>query len=148
AYDNVSHGAVLIVSAGQGRVNGYVYLAPLLALFAGSLVYCVLAVIGAFRYLRSGAVRLREFPAVSVLRPLSGAEDNTEENLRSVFAQDYPDFEVILSVHEAHDPAAAIARRVMADYPRVPSQLIVAGPSPKPNAKVWSLRSLLSASRH
>ncbi len=120
----------------------YLYLAPLSILFLGSLVYCMLAVIGTWRYRRSGARRLAVFPPVSVLRPLAGAQDNTEANLRSLFSQDYPGFEVLLSVHEATDPAAAIARRVMAEFPGIPSRLIVAGVSPQPNAKVWSLRAL------
>jgi ceramide glucosyltransferase len=126
----------------------YVLLAPLLALLTGSLVYCVLAMVAAARYRRSGAPELRDFPPVSVLRPLSGAADNTEANLRSVFAQEYPDFEVLLSVHDLTDPAAAAAQRVMAEFPGIPSRLIVAGVSPLPNAKVWSLRALLPRAAH
>jgi ceramide glucosyltransferase len=126
----------------------WIYLAPLSALYLGSLVYCVLAMIGAWRYRRSGAPRLVKYPPVSVLRPLSGAEDNTEANLRSLFTQVYPEFEILLSVHEPSDPAAAIVRRVMAEFPQVPARLVVAGVSPLPNAKVWSLRALLPLARH
>ena len=107
-----------------------------------------MAIIGAWRYKRSGAPKLTGFPPVTVLRPLAGAADNTEANLRSLFAQTYPDFEVLLSVHEPSDPAAPIARRVMAEFPRIPSRLVVAGVSPLPNAKVWSLRAMLPLARH
>src|SRR4051794_35963407 len=100
---------------------------PLMVLLAGSIVYCVLAGIGAARYKQSGAAGGGRLPGVSILRPLAGAEDNTEANLRSLFAQAYADFEVLLSVHDEADPAAAIARRVMADYPRIAARLIVAG---------------------
>ncbi|MES1258908.1 MAG: bacteriohopanetetrol glucosamine biosynthesis glycosyltransferase HpnI [Acidobacteriota bacterium] len=129
------------------------YLAPgaallALALLTGSLVYCVIAMVAAWRYRRSGAPLLQVFPPVSVLRPLAGAEDNTEANLRSLFAQQYPAFEVLLSVHDPADPAAAVARRVMADFPHVPARLLVAGVSMRPNAKVWSLRALLPQARH
>jgi len=119
-----------------------------MALWTGSLVYCVLAMRGAFLYLRSGARKLAVYPPVSVLRPLAGREDNTEANLRSVFTQRYPNFEVLLGIHEESDPAAAIASRVMADFPQVPARLIVAGVSPLPNAKVWSLRALLPRARN
>jgi ceramide glucosyltransferase len=122
--------------------------APLLALLLGSIVYCVLAALGAARYLKSRVATLRTFPPVSVLRPLAGAHDNTEANLRSLFEQRYPGFEVLLSVHEESDPAAEIARRVMAAYPHVPTRLIVAGVSPFPNAKVWSLRALVAEASH
>jgi ceramide glucosyltransferase len=121
---------------------------PLLALLLGSIVYCLLAIIGAARYLKSNAAPLRTPPPVSVLRPLAGARDNTEANLRSLFEQRYPNFEILLSVHDQSDAAAEIARRVMAAYPRIPARLIVAGVSPFPNAKVWSLRALLSEAKH
>ncbi|MDP9169889.1 MAG: glycosyltransferase [Acidobacteriota bacterium] len=115
---------------------------PLLALWLGSSVYCVLAIIAARSYRNAPRPqRLSKFPPVSVLRPLAGASDNTETNLRSLFEQRYPHLEILLSIHEASDPAAAIARRVMADYPDIPAHLIVAGISPLPNAKVWSLRA-------
>ena len=137
-YDNVSH----------VRVLKYFYIAPLLALLTGSLVYCAIALVAVWRYRQSGVRRAGFLLPVSVLRPLAGAEDNTEANLRSVFAQAYPSFEVLLSVHEATDPAVAIARRLMADFPDVPARLIVAGASPMPNAKVWSLRALMPEARH
>jgi len=129
-------------------ILGSLLVTPLLVLLAGSIIYCVLAVIGAARYRASGAPRLATLPPLSLLRPLSGAADNTEAGLRSVFEQDYPDFEVLLSVHELSDPAVPIARRLMNEYPHIPSRLIVAGASPFPNAKVWSLRALLSEARH
>ena len=124
------------------------YLVPLMALFTGSLVYCVLAMLGAVRYRMTRIPRMNYWPPVSILRPLSGAEDNTEANLRSLFEQRYPEFEVLLSVHELSDPATAIARTVMRDYPHITARLIVAGISPFPNAKVWSLRALEPLARN
>lgn len=121
---------------------------PLVALLAGSIVYCVLGIIGAARYRASRAPKLTEYPPVSVLRPMHGAEDNTEINLRSLFEQEYSDFEILLSVHSADDDAVPIARRVMADYADVRARIVVVGESPLPNAKVWSLRALIAEARH
>jgi ceramide glucosyltransferase len=129
-------------------MRAFLIVAPLLALLLGSIVYCVLAMIGAAKYLGNGIPALRSPPPLSVLRPLAGAHDNTENNLRSLFEQQYPDVEILLSVHEESDPAIEIARRVMAAHPRVPARLIIAGVSPFPNAKVWSLRALLSEARN
>ena len=123
-------------------------LAPLLALLTGSIAYCILAIVAAVRYRGSAAPVLRDLPPLSVLRPLAGAEDNTEANLQSLFEQSYPDFEILMSVHDESDPAAEVARRVMASHPDVPARLIIAGPSEYPNAKVWCLRALLAESRH
>ena len=46
-------------------------------------------------------------PGEEITINYNGAEDNTEANLRSLFSQQYPAFEVLLSVHTPADPAAA-----------------------------------------
>jgi ceramide glucosyltransferase len=127
-------------------------LAFLLILIAGSLVYCVLTMIAAARYVavvppkpHPNGARL---PPVSVLKPLSGDDLGLEENLRSFFEQDYPDFEILFAVRSADDPAVAVAERVRARYPLVASRLIVTGEPPYPNAKVFSLDRMLGAARH
>ncbi len=119
-----------------------------LILLAGSCTYCLLALLGALRYRKSGAGPSADLPPVSVLRPLHGADDDTEANLLSLFEQRYPDFEILLSVHDASDPALAVARRVMLQRPDVACRLVIAGPSPLPNAKVWSLRALEPEAQH
>ncbi|KAJ7225685.1 hypothetical protein GGX14DRAFT_421704, partial [Mycena pura] len=37
-------------------------------------------------------------PGVSILRPLKGLDTNLYENLESTFTQEYPNFEILLSV--------------------------------------------------
>jgi ceramide glucosyltransferase len=90
------------------------------------MIWSVLVVIAAARYRSRRAPRLQALPPLSVLCPLSGAADSTEANLGSLFAQDYPEFEVLLSVRDLSDPAVPIARKVMSEYPHVPSRLMVA----------------------
>lgn len=122
--------------------------ALLSAVVAGSLVYCVLTIVAARRYL---AVRLPEpphTPPISVLKPLSGLDDGLEENLRSFFEQDYPNFEILFAVRQADDPAVAVVERLRAAYPRVRSRLITTGEPPYPNAKVFSLDCMLAEARH
>ena len=96
----------------------------------------------------SGAAPLREFPPVSVLRPMAGDRDNTEAGLRTVFEQDYPDYEIVLGVASPDDAAVPIARRLMAEYPERSSRLVFTGESPYPNRKVWQLRGLWDAAQH
>ncbi len=120
---------------------------PLLALVAGSLVYCVLTVIAAFRYRRVQPPPLGDAPPISILKPLSGAEEGLEANLCSFFEQDYPCFEVLLAVRGPEDGALKVAERVRSGYPGIPSRLLITGEPPYPNAKVFALDCMLAAAR-
>ncbi len=123
--------------------------AILSVLLAGSLVYCLLVVLAARRYLAASPPPAGRLPAFSILKPLCGQDEGLEDNLRSFFAQAYPDFEVILAVHHAGDPAAAVAAKVMKEYAgKVSARLIVTGDSPIPNAKAYSLNRLVRKARH
>jgi ceramide glucosyltransferase len=119
----------------------------LLALVAGSMAYCVLTVVAAARYRAVRPGEPAEWPPISVLKPLAGVDDGLEENLRTFFEQQYPEFEILFAVREADDPAVAVLDRLRARYPGVPARLIVTGEPPYPNAKVFSLDRMLAASR-
>uniref|UniRef100_Q028R9 Ceramide glucosyltransferase, putative n=1 Tax=Solibacter usitatus (strain Ellin6076) TaxID=234267 RepID=Q028R9_SOLUE len=120
----------------------------LLALVTGSLVYCVLTIIAAIRYRAVRPPELRAAMPISVLKPLAGVDEGLEENLRSFFEQDYGEFEILFAVRKPDDAAIAVAERLRARYPDVPSRLIVTGEPPYANAKVYSLDLMLGAARH
>jgi ceramide glucosyltransferase len=121
---------------------------PLLALVAGSLVYCVLTIVAAVRYRAVAAPPLKTAAPISVLKPLAGVDDGLEENLRSFFEQQYPEFEILFAVRSPDDPSIAVTERLRARYPRVPSRLIVTGEPPYPNAKVFSLDRMLAVAHN
>jgi len=54
----------------------------------------------------------KEWPPVSILKPLKGVDPGLEENLESFLALDYPNYEIILGTAEADDPAFAIALKI------------------------------------
>jgi ceramide glucosyltransferase len=120
----------------------------LAAVVAGSIVYCVLTVIAARRYL---AVRLPPLDTpmpLSVLKPCAGFEAGFESNLRTFFEQDYPSFEILFATRTEADTAVPVIEQLRAEYPRVPSRLIFVGEPPYANAKVWSLDRMKIAAAH
>ena len=121
--------------------------AILSALVAGSMVYCVLVILAARRYLRQKTPRLESAPPISVLTPLHGAERGLEENLRSSFTQRYPRFELLFAFRRSDDPASSIVHKLMAEFPHVPAGVIITGEPPYPNAKVFSIHLMQAAAQ-
>lgn len=121
----------------------------LVLLLVGSWVYCVLTVVAARRYLAISPPALKTMPPISVLKPLCGQDDCLEENLRSFFTQDYPDYEILFAVHALSDPAVAVVEKVRHEFPRGPRvHLVETGESAAPNAKAHSLGHLVARAQH
>ncbi|MCL6545668.1 MAG: bacteriohopanetetrol glucosamine biosynthesis glycosyltransferase HpnI [Bryobacteraceae bacterium] len=125
-------------------------LVPLMLLLAlaGSLVYCVLVLYAAHHYRSERRAPPGQPVPISVLKPLAGVDEGLEENLRSFFEQDYPEYELLFAVRSTEDPAIGVVERLRREYAGIPSRLIVTGEPPYPNAKVFSLRHMIEAARH
>jgi ceramide glucosyltransferase len=119
-----------------------------MVLVIASLVYCALTVIAAVRYRAVSPMPLRVAPPVSVLKPLAGIDEGLEDNLRTFFEQRFERFELLFAVRSPQDPAVPVVERLRSQYPAVPSQLLITGEPPYPNAKVFSLDRMLAAARY
>jgi ceramide glucosyltransferase len=125
------------------------FVALLVLLLVGSWVYCVLVSVAARRYLAISPPASSAFPPISVLKPLCGQDDRLEENLRSFFTQDYPEYEILFAVHHLADPAAAVVEKVSREFPLGPRvQLIETGDSTVPHGKAHSLGHLVGRAQH
>ncbi|MGH9663899.1 MAG: glycosyltransferase, partial [Bryobacteraceae bacterium] len=121
---------------------------PLLAILAGSLVYCALVLVAARRYLDVRLPDLAQPEPVSILKPLHGLDAGLEENLRTFFTQDYPEFEILFALRSPEDAAIPVIEKLRREFPQVPARLLVTGEPPYPNAKVFCLQNMLQAARH
>ncbi|HET9408573.1 MAG TPA: bacteriohopanetetrol glucosamine biosynthesis glycosyltransferase HpnI [Candidatus Sulfotelmatobacter sp.] len=122
--------------------------AILLLILAGSIVYSLLSVVAAQRYLSVHPANLQSCEPISILKPLAGLDLDLESNLLTFFQQDYPEFEILFAVRRADDPATAVVEKLQQEFPGVPSRLIVTGEPPYPNAKVYSLDHMLGAAKN
>jgi ceramide glucosyltransferase len=87
-------------------------------------------------------------PAVSVFKPLHGAEPRLEANLESLFLQDYPTFEIVFGCRTAGDPALEVVERLRTRHPQVALRVVLSGDPAWPSAKVWSLEKMIASSTH
>ncbi len=52
----------------------------------------------------------KDAPGVTIVQPLRGVEPFSPETLRSIFALDYPNYEIVFCLAEADDPIAPLVR--------------------------------------
>jgi ceramide glucosyltransferase len=90
----------------------------------------------------------RSGPAVTVLKPLAGADEALFENLRSFFEQRGVDFEILFGVARANDPAIAVVEALQKAYPHVRSRLVVHQGSRGSNPKVSNLKRMIEHASH
>lgn len=87
-------------------------------------------------------------PAVSILKPLKGLDDNLFDNLSSFCTQDYPEYEIIFSLQDHNDPAFKVARKIRDKYPEKNISIIVERCDIGLNPKVNNLIPAYKASRY
>lgn len=87
-------------------------------------------------------------PPVTILKPLKGLDEGLEANLQSFFELDYPEFQLLFGVADANDPAVAVVRKLLAEYPERDARLVVGTPAFGLNPKVENLAALYPYRRH
>lgn len=120
---------------------------------ASSLVFCGMTVVAALRFrrrrLQAQAEPATFVPAVSVLKPLHGAEPGLEQNLESFFQQEYPgSYELLFCARHPDDAGLAIARSLARKYPAVQARILTCGEPRFPNPKMYSLSVMTDAAQH
>ncbi len=118
------------------------------SLVVGSWLCCFLQIAAARRYRSVRPHPPGPLEPISVLKPLDSLDEGLEQNLRSFFEQDYPNFELLFAARDPDDPGLALARGLARQYPRVPAAFLVTGASAWPNAKAWSLALMMRQARH
>lgn len=96
-----------------------------------------------FRREASRPIAVTSQPAISILKPLKGADDRTYAALRSHCQQEYESFEIIFGVNDAEDEAVPLVRKLIAEFPNLNIRIVVCGEAQGSNRKVSNLIHLL-----
>jgi ceramide glucosyltransferase len=128
----------------------------LIAALAGMLLVTVAAAYSGITFCAALIFRLRRTqrtpplrrPPVTLLKPLCGTEPELYLNLRSFCLQDYPSYQIVFGVREAADPAIAVVRRLMHEFPALPMELVVNDAQHGGNRKISNLINILPYARH
>ncbi|HUR37250.1 MAG TPA: bacteriohopanetetrol glucosamine biosynthesis glycosyltransferase HpnI [Terriglobales bacterium] len=118
------------------------------AMALGALAFHLLCLLGAWDFHRQKNPASGALPAVSILKPLKGADPEMYESFRSHCLQEYPDYEIIFGVNGAADEAVAYVTRLQQEFPQRAIRLIVCSEVLGANRKVSNLAQMLAQAKH
>ncbi|MEQ1354012.1 MAG: bacteriohopanetetrol glucosamine biosynthesis glycosyltransferase HpnI [Candidatus Acidiferrum sp.] len=128
-----------------------VFMTGILVIASFPLIYYVLASVAAWRFSRGAEERVSGSfqPPVSILKPLHGVDFASYENYASFCHQHYPaEYEILFAVNEQSDPAAAVVRRLIGDFPQRTIKLLIGAEYFGANRKVNSLARLAREAKY
>ena len=73
---------------------------------------------------------------VTIIKPVCGLENNLRRTLRSSFAIDYPQYELIFCVASPDDPAIPLVRELIASHPAADAHLLIGDDKISQNPKL------------
>lgn len=119
----------------------------LLYLLSAVLIYLsVMSLRGGIRYLDFFKKELAKpqaafTPFVSVIAPCRGLDENLKDNLRALYRQNYPAYEIIFVVDDAEDAAVSVIEKAWKGVAtEAVSKLVIAGQATNCGQKVHNLR--------
>jgi ceramide glucosyltransferase len=129
----------------MAAILGWVFLALGLA---GAL-YMLAGIPAAQRFLRAPPTGAASFPAVTLLKPLHGAEPGLEANLASFCKQDYPGaIQMLIGLQDETDAAIPIVKRLERENPQIEVTLVMDARRTGSNPKVSNLVNMMSQATH
>jgi ceramide glucosyltransferase len=126
--------------------------ALLFGLVLAAIIYSGYALLGALAWFidrrKQRALGFDFTPPITILKPVRGADDETYENFASFCRQNYPEYQIVFGVREETDPAVAVIRRLMANFPALDIELVISLDEIGHNAKVSNLQNIFAKAKH
>jgi ceramide glucosyltransferase len=89
-----------------------------------------------------------ELPPVTLFKPVCGMDPGLLENLRTFCTQDYPLYQIIFGAANPDDPAIAVVRQVMKEYPSLDMGLVINNKIIGANLKISNLANMYPLAKH
>ena len=119
------------------------------ALAVVGILYVSVAALAVLRLAGRQTPQPTQWPSVSILKPLHGAEPELIENLGSFLMQDYPaEVEILLGLQSPTDPALQVAEEIEAAFPGHNVRIVVDDFHWGTNRKVSNLANLAARARY
>jgi ceramide glucosyltransferase len=64
-------------------------------------------------------------PPITIIRPVCGIDNFVETTLRSTFALDYPNYEIVFCAASVRDPVITLVNDLIAEHPHIPAKLLI-----------------------
>ena len=116
--------------------------------------FYLLSMIAAYRFFSQKNTEARrhggteQWPPVSVMIPLHGADFEAYQNYARFCNQDYPQFQLVFGVREATDSSIPIVEQLKRDFPARDIELVVCGDVMGTNLKVSNLENMRARVRY
>jgi ceramide glucosyltransferase len=111
--------------------------------------YALLAAVFVARFARQAKARLQTPEAVTLLKPLHGAEAALAPNLASFCTQNYSaPIEIVCGVQDPHDPAILFVQNLRARFPDRNVKLVVGSKPTTGNPKIANILNMMPEASH
>jgi ceramide glucosyltransferase len=119
-----------------------------LILAAASVGYLSVAIAGVLRFRRSNALAAAPPLAVTILKPVCGAEPRLYECLKSFCALNHAPLQIIFGVGDHEDPAIPVVRRLIEEFSALDLSLVIDSAVHGTNLKVGNLINMYRSAKH
>ncbi len=118
----------------------------------GAVLGCAYALVAAWiagQFGRTEIMPAASYPAVTILKPLHGAEPHLYGSLAGFCTQDYPSpVQIVFGVADLADPAIATVRDLIAAFPEADLKLVICPRLHGASRKVSNLINMYAEARH
>src|SRR5256714_3322973 len=108
----------------------------------------IAAVVRRMRRFESDETEEETLEGISIVRPVCGLENFTEETLLSGFLLEYPDYEILFCVAQPSDPVIPLVRRLIDLHPHVRARLLIGNECISANPKLNNVVKGWTAASH